>query len=191
MSGRRSGRLSRRAATVAHISIALLGLTGCRSGILAEESALRPESRLAARVSVLEGTSCPGQASVVTVPEQCVWPESEARSRIMTAVVQVVVSVGADGHPDQARVLRAPDDHDFAASAIQCALRVEYRPHVDESGAPVAAETCPVTLKLTRYASDVAQGEPPPFICAPVRSTYNPSVGNTAELGGSDCSATR
>jgi hypothetical protein len=151
------------------IALGALAIGGCRSNILQDQHAVaRPESGLAARVSVLQGTECPGQASAVSSPEQCLWPNAERRSMLMSAVVQVVAHVGADGRADGVRVVNAPAE--FNDAAVECALRTEYRAQVDENGAAVAGETCPIVFKFARYASDVARRDNPPIHCPPGRS---------------------
>jgi hypothetical protein len=159
------------------VSLLLIGLTGCRSDILKEQSAASPTSRLAARVEILEGAECVGMASVAKAPSECVWPSAARETQLLSAVVQVVAHVGADGRADGARVIGAPPGYDFDASAVQCALRMEYRPQVDASGAAVEGDTCQVSFRLARYVSDVAVNDPWPLPCNSVRTlrpTSNP-----------------
>lgn len=157
------------------ISLALGGavLLGCRSDLLKEPGVAPPESGLDARVALLSGSECMGQASVASAPAHCVWPADAARSRAVSAVVEVVAQVGPDGRPASVRVVNAPSSGGFDEAAVACAMKAEYRAPRDESGAPVAGETCPMRLRLDRYASD-ADGRRAADLPCPVVRTFRP-----------------
>jgi hypothetical protein len=156
------------------VPLALVALAGCRSDILKEQAVARPESGQAARVEVLEGTNCGAQASVITTPEHCAWPEGARRSLLLSAVVQVVAQVGPDGRAHGARLVNAPAGYDFDAAAVQCALESTYRPQSDSNGNPTEGETCPVSFRLARYATDVRPRDPLFARSCPAVQSYLP-----------------
>lgn len=131
-------------------------LFGCRSDILKEEAIVKPTSAApVARAKVVDGLDCEGKANVVAVPEHCAWPASAARGPIVSVDVQVVAKVTADGKVEDVRVVRSPEGNGFDEAAIACARRAEYQPARGPEGASVPSETCPVTLRLARYVTDI------------------------------------
>lgn len=103
---------------------------------------------------------------------------------VLSADVQLVADVNADGTPRAVRVLKAPQGYELEESVVECAMRGEYAAASDESGNGVAGETCPITLRLRRYASDVGRSDPPPIPC-PVVQPY--ATGTTLPSAGTDC----
>lgn len=152
------------------------GTSGCRSDILKEPGASRPESGLDARVEVVAGQTCNGRESVVASPEHCMWPAGARRTMVTSAVVEVVPHVGADGRADSVRLVHAPAGHEFDEAAVACAMKAEYRAPRDENGVATAGEICPVRLRLERYASDVDPRPEPAFGCPPVRTVRPPQA---------------
>ena len=138
---------------------------------------------MAARVEIVAGADCHGQASVVKAPEHCDWPESARRSFLVSTVVEVVTHVGPDGKPDGAHLVRGPAGYDFDAAAVACALRSEYRAQVDENGAAVEGDTCPVSFRLERYAQDIGTADPPALSCPPVQTLRTPEFNRVLACG--------
>lgn len=137
-----------------------------------------------ARVDVLEGRECGGRASVRSVPEHCDLTTRSHLDWVLSADVQLVADVNADGTPRAVRVVKAPQGYELEESVVECAMRGEYTAAADQSGNGVAGETCPITLRLRRYASDVGRSDPPPIPC-PVVQPY--STGTTLPSAGADC----
>ncbi|MBX3191104.1 MAG: hypothetical protein KF819_29170 [Labilithrix sp.] len=129
---------------------------GCRSDILKEDALVKPGyGAPVAHVKMVDGFDCRDRASVVTLPKHCAWPVSAAHAPILSVDVQLVSRIDAAGKVDAVRILSAPAGNEFDAAAIACAKRAEYRAAVDASGVGVASETCPVTLRLARYPTDL------------------------------------
>jgi hypothetical protein len=138
-----------------------------------EEPFMHPSSGIPiARVKVVEG-ECRAGAAMVSAPEHCAWPSRLALAPILSVEVQVVSQVRVNGSLEAVRVVGGPPGHDFDEAAVACARRATYRAQADESGAPSAGETCPVTLRLSRYATDLdARNQDRP--CPLVRTAWGP-----------------
>jgi hypothetical protein len=147
-----------------------LGTNGCHSALIKDPDDARAGA-LVARVEIIQGTSCPGLASVAQAPEHCAWPSSSDRSLIEAVVFRVVAHVGADGHAASVQVIDAPPG--FDAAAADCAMRFTYRPVADETSAPGASDSCPVTVRLARYVSDINPRGPANVPCPVVRSPFS------------------
>jgi hypothetical protein len=148
---------------------ALLALGGCRSDLLKEPD-LGRAGALAARLEVIEGASCPGLASVATAPTHCAWPSTPSRSLIESMVFRVVAHVDAEGRASSVDVVDGP--FGFDADGAACAMRMTYRPALDEGQAPVAGSSCPVSFRLARYVTDINPPDRDPIPCPPVRSPF-------------------
>jgi hypothetical protein len=70
----------------------------------------------------------------------CAWPAGAEDSDLRDARATIRVSVGSDGAPSQVEVLSAPQGG-FGEAARRCAAREIYRPALDRTGKPMAAET--------------------------------------------------
>jgi protein TonB len=66
-----------------------------------------------------------------------------------TAVVQVAVTVSADGKAMRVEVLSDPGQG-FGAAARVCAMMRSYRPARDKAGRPVTSKTPPFRIRFTR-----------------------------------------
>src|SRR4051812_33194295 len=86
------------------VASALLGIVGCRTDLLKDPDVGRPGA-IPARVEIMEGFTCPGQARVATAPSHCAWLSSSTRSLVESVVFRVVAHVGADGHPSGIQVV--------------------------------------------------------------------------------------
>ena len=148
----------------------LLGVVGCRSDLLKPPDVGRPGA-LAARLEVIEGSTCQGLASVATAPSHCAWLSTPSRSLLESVVFRVVAHVDAEGHASSVDVVDGPAG--FDADGVACAMRITYRPTVDENQAPVAGDSCPVSFRLARYVTDINPREPNPNPCPPVRAPYS------------------
>lgn len=103
-----------------------------------------------ARASVLS-PSCGARATLIELPDHCAWPESARRSKVLEAKADVVVDVDEHDVARSARVLRGTSDDDLDAAVVACAMQGRYRAAWSGAG-----QTCPVTVRLARYASDLA-----------------------------------
>jgi protein TonB len=70
----------------------------------------------------------------------CPFPPQADLEQIHRAVVEIVVTVGADGRPQAVRVVKDPG-YGFAGQARQCALGRSYEPALDVDGRSVAGTT--------------------------------------------------
>ncbi len=134
-----------------------------------------------ARVDVLEGRDCGALANVVSMPDHCALSSDVRRSWMMSADVQLVAIVDVDGRARDVKVLKAPEGFSLEEATTACAKEGKYAPGFDARGKAVAGQTCPITLRLKRYASDTAQAAAPP--CSPVQS-YGPYL---ASFSAPDC----
>jgi protein TonB len=85
-------------------------------------------------------------------PEGSDWDCSAlfpAQATVNFAQVMLAVRVGPDGRARSVSVLSDPGEG-FGAAARACALRQRYRPALDRSGSPVAAQTAPFRVRFTR-----------------------------------------
>jgi hypothetical protein len=111
-----------------------------------------------ARASI-ESEGCGARATLIALPEHCRWPESARRSPVLATSASVVVDVDADGKPRSARVVDATPNANANANAnegelrgavVTCAMHGRYRAAWNGAG-----ETCPVTIRLARYPTDL------------------------------------
>ncbi len=100
------------------LAVFAAGVVGCRTDLLKEQAPAAP-GRSAARVDVLQGSDCGNQASLVTPPEHCAWPEGATRTQMLSATMQVVARVGPDGRAESVRVVSGPEGHEFDDAAVQ------------------------------------------------------------------------
>jgi hypothetical protein len=124
-------------------------MAGCASNA---QQAVNPilEDGTVARASI-ESPTCGSAATIISLPEHCGWPAAQRYSRTLTKTANVVVAVDEKGAPSSARVVdRSPDDEANDAF-VSCAMHGTYRPAWNGAG-----ETCPLTIRLARYPSDVA-----------------------------------
>jgi protein TonB len=75
-------------------------------------------------------------------------PEADAAGKD-SAVVQLVVTVGASGSPEGAQVLADPGTG-FGRAAKTCALGRKYKAGLDRDGNPTRAKTPPITVRFSR-----------------------------------------
>ncbi len=68
----------------------------------------------------------------------CPFPPEADTAQIDQASVTIEISVGADGAPIHAAVLRDPGNG-FGREAVRCAMRERYTPGLDHAGNPIAA----------------------------------------------------
>jgi TonB-like protein len=127
---------------------------GCRSDLLKEDRAANPDLGVTARVEVA-ASECPGQARLLNAPEHCAWQRMRS-SRVMSSEVDLSAVVDADGTTKSVKVAGESAGEEIDSAAVACAMQATYEPARDESGAPVAGETCPFRMKLVRYPSDVS-----------------------------------
>lgn len=166
-----------RCSALATLGIASVGLFGCRSDLLKEDPLVRPRyGALVARVNVIERTECAERATLVALPEHCAWPVAAAKARVLSVDVQVAAQVGADGNVTGVRVLQGPQGNELGEAAVACARRGEYRAARDEAGDAVSGETCPLTIRLARYASDL-EPDDATRTCPPATRTYGAGAG--------------
>ena len=143
-----------------------LGVVGCRSDLLKEPDVGRAGGT-AARLEILDGASCPGLATVASAPTHCAWLSTPSRSLLESVVFRVVAHVDAEGHASSVDVVDGPAG--FDAEGAACAMRLTYRPSVDENQAPVAGDSCPVSFRLARYVTDINPRDYAGMPCPPVR----------------------
>jgi len=171
--------------SLALVALAALGSAGCHEA-RPDEQLARADHLVIARVEVLAGRDCGDNANVVSAPEHCVLSREAARRGLVSTDVQLVASVDANGQAGDVRLLKVAEGLELEDAVRDCARRLTYAPGFDAHGRSVVKETCPVTLRLTRYKSDVAKKEAPPLPC-PVVRPYNPAAGaswNTEECVG-------
>ena len=70
----------------------------------------------------------------------CAWPDEAQDTELRDARATIRVSVGKDGSPDNVEVVSAPPGG-FGEAARRCAERERYRPALDATGKPIAADT--------------------------------------------------
>ncbi len=70
---------------------------------------------------------------------------------MLEAKADVVVDVDEHDVARSARVVRGTSDDELDAAVVACAMRGRYRAAWSGAG-----QTCPVTVRLARYASDLA-----------------------------------
>jgi TonB family protein len=148
----------------------------------AETAPTAPGGAPIARATLVEGWGClDTQAAVIRMPEHCAWPPALARSRIVSADIQVVSRVDARGAVVDVRVVRGPPDGAFDEAAIACARRATYR--AAGMGLGVAeSETCPLTVRLARYVTDL---DPRTRECPPSAYAVTPLIpGGPGSAGG-------
>ena len=79
----------------------------------------------------------------------CPFPPEADTDQIDFQRVQVVVTVRADGSPQDVRVVGDPG-HGFGRAARQCAMRQRYEPAQNREGHPVAATMPPINITFER-----------------------------------------
>lgn len=110
------------------------------------------EDGAAARATV-ESAGCGTRATLIELPEHCRWPESARRTALLATTANVVVDVDAGGKPRSARVVdgaASANDSELQQAVVTCAMHGRYRAAWNGAG-----ETCPMTIRLARYPSDV------------------------------------
>ncbi len=81
--------------------------------------------------------------------EDCEFPAEADTAGIDHAAAMVVVTVRADGAPEEVEVVDDPG-HGFGRAARICALKLRYLPARDRDGTLLRAKTPPVTIRFTR-----------------------------------------
>ena len=108
------------------------------------------EDGTVARASI-EGGGCGARATLIELPEHCRWPESARRSPVLATSANVIVAVDAEGKPRSARLVESnANDSELQGAVVTCAMHGRYRAAWNGAG-----ETCPVTIRLARYPTDV------------------------------------
>jgi periplasmic protein TonB len=77
----------------------------------------------------------------------CPYPNEAQMDGIEYGLVQMVVTVGSDGHAKSVTILKDPGSG-FGAQARQCAMRKLFTTALDKSGTPVAGTTAPFFVKF-------------------------------------------
>jgi TonB family protein len=85
----------------------------------------------------------------------CPFPEEADKNGIDTASVVLQASVEIDGSARSVTVLHDPGNG-FGQAAAECAMRKDYTPGKDRSGAPIVASTPPVTVHFVRGEATTA-----------------------------------
>lgn len=127
-------------------SVALL--TACGEATPAARSRVLVDGSIA-RAAVVS-PACGARASLLELPEHCAWPEGARRTMILAAQADIVVDVDEQGRPRSARVVGATPDPQLDAAVVECAMKGRYAAAWNGAG-----ETCPTTVRLARYPSDV------------------------------------
>lgn len=170
-------------------AVLAVSLSAACGGALPPDQQLARATTNVARVDVLEGRECGASASVASMPEHCELSARAGRSWLLTADVQFVAAVEPDGRPSSVKVLKAPEGFDLEEAVVDCAMHGSYAVPIDSNGA-ASAETCPITLRLRRYASDSGRKDPPPIPC-PIVQPYSAhgyfGAGSMGEATGSTC----
>ncbi len=173
----------RRLASALLVLTPLAAAAGCADTAAAGAPAVRGGGPVA-RATLVEGWGCTNtQAGVVEVPEHCAWPPALSRAPILSADVQVVASVGPRGEVVDVRIVRGPPDGKFDEAALACARRVKYRVPATWTQGAASADTCPLTLRLARYVTDL---DPRQRDCPPSMYSVVPvgQVGQGSMPGG-------
>ena len=89
----------------------------CAPGAPAEDARSRFRPGVA-RVDVLEGKECAGRASVRSVPDHCDMTTRSHLDWVLSADVQLVTDVNADGTPRAVRVVKAPQGYELEESVL-------------------------------------------------------------------------
>lgn len=127
----------------------LVLLTACGEATPEAKSRVIDDGSIA-RASVAS-PACGSRATLIELPDHCAWPEAARRTRVIDTQADVVVDVDEHDAPRSARIVRGTSDGELDAAVVACAMRGHYRAAWNGAG-----ETCPVTIRLARYASDVA-----------------------------------
>ena len=154
-------------------SLALTLLLGCGETLPPGRNPALEDGSIA-RASIAPGQSCGSSAELISLPEHCLWPETRARSMTLEAAADVVVDVDAEGRPQGGEVQKGPGDPALDAAVLACAMQGRYRAAWNGAG-----KTCPVTVKLARYPSDVARRRDLriPGECSSIHHGYEPLTG--------------
>lgn len=150
-------------------ALTALGSAACHEA-RPDEPLARADHLVVARVEVLAGRDCGDKANVVSAPEHCVLSREAARRGLVSTDAQFVAAVAADGHAGDVRLLKVAEGLELEDAVRDCARHVTYAPGFDAHGKSVPKETCPVTLRLTRPASDVVARDPVHLGCPSVRA---------------------
>jgi protein TonB len=133
---------------------------GITSGSGTAKTAVR---NVAAQPSGVPGGVGTAPAPVVKAPEKdlsraaapsslnwqdCGFPAEAQMDGVEYGVVQLVVTVNADGRAKSVSILKDPGSG-FGAHARQCAMRRSYNPALDKNGQPVVSSTPPITVRFT------------------------------------------
>lgn len=132
------------------VGLTLFAIYGC-GGTGARVVNPYVEDGTVARASI-ESPGCGSKATLIELPEHCRWPEGARRSAVLATSANVVVDVDAEGKPKNARLTDAASsgEGELQAAVVSCAMQGRYRPAWNGAG-----ETCPVTIRLARYPTDV------------------------------------
>lgn len=130
----------------------VLAIVGCGASDPHAVNAAAEDGSVA-RASI-ESPTCGARATLIELPEHCRWPDVARRSSLLSTSANVVVAVDVEGKPHTARVVGSTSsgDAELEAAVVACAMQGRYRPAWDGAG-----ETCAVTIRLARYASDVVR----------------------------------
>jgi periplasmic protein TonB len=79
----------------------------------------------------------------------CEFPAEADIEGIDSAVVQLTVTVGANGRAKAVAILRDPGNG-FGQSARSCAFRKTFNPALDRAGTAITMTTAPFTVRFTR-----------------------------------------
>jgi protein TonB len=79
----------------------------------------------------------------------CEFPPEADVEGIDSAVVQLTVTVGADGRAKSVTILRDPGNG-FGQATRSCAFRKQFTSALDRSGAAIVMSTAPFTVRFTR-----------------------------------------
>lgn len=80
---------------------------------------------------------------------QCAWPQRAMAKEIYEQSVTLRVTVQADGHVTNAKVIHDPGDG-FGEAAIACALNTKFSPALNRKGKAIKAESPPIKVRFTR-----------------------------------------
>ena len=130
-------------------ALTMIALVGCGGS---DAHVVNPymEDGTVARTSI-ESEGCGSRATLIELPEHCRWPESQRQSPVIATSANVVVDVDAEGKPRSARIVGdGASESDLSNAVVTCAMQGRYRAAWNGAG-----QTCPLTIRLARYASDV------------------------------------
>lgn len=161
-----------------------VGLVACAHAHRDEAATPDRGAHPVARATFQERQECTtGRPTILELPKHCAWPETHDPAPVLTADVDLVVVLDGDGRPKSARVGRAPEGAAYREAAVACAMRGRYLVPAVLSGA--ALETCPFTLRLSRYATDLDDEDPtrpcPPALHSPIPFTPGANTGTAPE----------